>query len=250
MGKLFLFIFSIFNLFSFFSSSSCLSVFINLDEADFHKTFVMCGRRKRKRKFIKSAIKMISTSLFHPLIFSSFFFAAHPLLLRFSRKNALNTHFFHSSSALSFCSVITKVWLSLSWLATTEKKSYKIFFLFLCWWQQEISSYFTFFFRLHAKIFCALLFQRGFKLKYLSTFYVTGIFFFLSSTPLYFPSFSTPFSYYLCSCPLLRVVNVSHCVAIKVIIKLTYLTLWILSSRHIQSNICLFSRFNLWPIAM
>jgi hypothetical protein len=93
-GKSFLFIFSIFNLFPFRPGSRSIvlpSVFINLDEADFHKTFFDVVE-ERKRKFIKSAIKMISTSLFHPLIFSSFYSFAHPLL-RFG-KNALNTQFF------------------------------------------------------------------------------------------------------------------------------------------------------------
>lgn len=72
MGKVFVYFFY-FQSISFFASS-CLSVFINLDEADFHRKlfFGLKEEREKERKFIKSAIKMISTSLFHPLIF--FFF--------------------------------------------------------------------------------------------------------------------------------------------------------------------------------
>lgn len=59
----------------------------------FSQTFIFSMCRGGKRKFIKSAIKMISTSFFHPLIF--FFFFTH--FFSFSRRkkiNALNTQFF------------------------------------------------------------------------------------------------------------------------------------------------------------
>lgn len=124
-------------------------------------------------------LKWFSTSLFHPLIFFFFIFA-HPLVF-FRKKRPKYTFFFTPLQRYHFVPSSRKFDF-LSWLSQ-QKKSYKKFsFCFSVGGRKkfpfEKNIYFTFF-CCHAKFLCPFVSTR-FQLKYLSTFYVTGIFFFLS----------------------------------------------------------------------
>lgn len=121
------------------------------------KLLPKCGE-ERERKFIKSAIKMISTSLFHPLIF---FASSHPLL-RF-RKNALNTQFF---SLLFSVIILFRHHESLTFSLDSQHKknlTHRNSFCFSVGGSKKFPFEKTFYFFFHHAKLCALLFQRGFN---------------------------------------------------------------------------------------
>lgn len=138
MGKVFVYFFyfqSIFSSSKIASFVSFFSVFINLDEADFHKLFLssfLCVQQRQRRRQRQSSTERRGNSLKVSLKWFQIAFSPSNFFFELHSKSALNKQFFFSLShshsplhPLSFIilsSVITKVWLSHSRRFVIKKK--------------------------------------------------------------------------------------------------------------------------------